>query len=227
METELEEKMSNNQLEELLNYRNSRLFGQNIKNMTTAKIVYNEVLPEKCCTNAAGTKKTQEKQEKIIMHGGNVQCNCNKDEKTPEQPIPAPAFNGFADFCANYAAKMLNHANGSLNPVTEENPQNCSQNNTMTNAQIIKNMIQQEKQTGCGCQNHGMPDNKQISDPMPCTKTPVHNQIQCNPMQNDLAYCQNTEQQLNRMEQMIREMYLTNQELYKCILNYCKTYLMN
>ena len=158
----METKEFKEQLEDLLYYRNERLAGGNIKNLSVAKLCYKEVMPK--------TKPvTQMTAEPVIM-----------ETKESDHAVCKPTA------YQNYALTALQ--NMQKIPATQQDCVSECQNLTTTNPCLV---------------NDAHPDDDMMQ-PSFCD--------------GDFAA------QLCRIEQMLREMYVTNQELFKSVIMYCQTY---
>lgn len=194
-------------LETLLSERNDRLMGGVIKHfgsdLCPSDLCYKEVMP------ANNTPQPAETQPGSCPNTASQQP---AKSTSAYQSCTAEAYQ-------NYALNALKNLANILTPAEANNAAKSS------------NCTETAQAPACANQSTALlPEKLAVNTPSPaaqCQTTPTYLQ----PSSSGVGGCQNAEvmqvnllisQQLERIEHMIREMYITNQELFKSIITYCR-----
>lgn len=196
-------------LETLLSERNDRLMGGVIKHfgsdLCPSDLCYKEVMP----ANNTQTQTAETQQQGSCPTAANQQP---ASTNSAYQSCTAEAYQ-------NYALNALKNLANILAPVeTNNTAKDCNCTETVQAPQCVN------QSTAL------LPEKLLVNSPSPasqCQSTPAC--LQTN--NSGVGVCQNAEvmqvnllisQQLERIEHMTREMYITNQELFKSIITYCR-----
>lgn len=211
-------------LEALLAERSDRLMGGSIKHfgsdLCPSDLCYKEVLP--------ANHMPQPQQPQQPQTGSSPKAGCAKQNPAmampqkscaSQQPAAAPTYQSctaeaYQNYAFNALKNLANMFNNAESPAASmQNAAPCAE---MTPSSVCAEQaaVQQMEETAAmmpaqssptACQPMMMTSETEVMQPMEV-------------MQVNLLISQ----QLERMEHMLREMYITNQELFKSIIMYCR-----
>lgn len=188
-------------LETLLVERNDRVLGGILKNPDATGLCYKEIIPINQQTDSC-TEQLSTANKKT------AQCQTTPEKTTTQ--FDACAAN---ELYQNYALNALKNLANMINTTPVEKTASCQNGSSMKSPVDCK--MSEDKVASC--------NTPAIVNTAPVNACTAVMQLPEEVMQINLLISQ----QLERIEHMIREMYITNQELFKSIITYCRTYTEN